>query len=221
LFSPIFWLAVGLSILEWVVVFKGWRVRPLTKPAPMLALIFWFTLETGWQGGSLWFGLALVFSLLGDILLLLPQHYFIFGLFSFLTAHIFYIIGFNLCLPVFNWIAVLMLVGVVLVGYLDFAPLVKNVGLGSRTRRMAFSLAIYGTMISVMLYSAVLNFLRPEWAFFPALLTGLGAVSFYLSDSILARQKFEKSTRFGRTLVMITYLTAQVFISVGAVLHFQ
>ena len=43
----------------------------------------------------MWFGIALVLSLLGDIFLLFPFRLFIAGLVAFSLAQIFYIIGLN------------------------------------------------------------------------------------------------------------------------------
>ena len=41
-----------------------------------------------------WFVAALVFSLAGDVLLMLPREQFVAGLSAFLVAHLCYIVGF-------------------------------------------------------------------------------------------------------------------------------
>ncbi len=64
-------LTVGLASVNWLAVDRGWKkTRIFSKPAALIALIAWFSLAAGWQAGNLWFGLALVFSLAGDILML-------------------------------------------------------------------------------------------------------------------------------------------------------
>src|SRR5512144_421577 len=47
-----------------------------TKPGTLILLIAWFTQIGDWRGGLLWFGLGLVFSLAGDVLLHLPGKFF-------------------------------------------------------------------------------------------------------------------------------------------------
>jgi hypothetical protein len=58
-------------------------------------LILWFVQVGGLEGRLLWFGLGLVFSLAGDIFLMLPSRFFIAGLIAFLLGHVFYIFGFD------------------------------------------------------------------------------------------------------------------------------
>jgi len=61
----------------------------------MIFLIIWSIQLTGWKEEMLWFGIALVLSLIGDILLMIHPRYFMFGGAAFLLAHISYLVGFN------------------------------------------------------------------------------------------------------------------------------
>ncbi len=78
----------------------------------------------------------------------------------------------------------------------------------------------YTIVLSLMLFSALLTFVRPAWSPGGALLVGLGAVLFYLSDSLIAWTKFVSPLRHGELLVMITYHLGQVMITLGAALNF-
>src|ERR1035437_5377631 len=85
-----------LAVFDWVATEKNWhKVRLFSKPATLMALIAWFSAAAGWNGANLWFGLALVFSLLGDVNLMFPDRLFLPALLSFMLAHVFYIAGFN------------------------------------------------------------------------------------------------------------------------------
>ena len=98
-----FYLTLILAVFQWLSRWFNWKkVYILTKPGTLISLIIWSLQISGWRGGMIWFGFALVFSLAGDILLMLPPRYFLSGLAAFLTAHVLYIIGLNPGLPRFN-----------------------------------------------------------------------------------------------------------------------
>src|SRR5690349_3305187 len=72
------------------------NIEFFAKPAVMLFLLIWLYTSTGFQGKMIWFGLGLVFSLVGDTLLINSSNrMFILGLIAFLFTHIFYIFGFK------------------------------------------------------------------------------------------------------------------------------
>src|SRR5690349_1573617 len=72
------------------------NIEYFAKPAVMLFLLIWLYTSTGLQGNTLWFGFGLLFSLVGDALLInSSDRMFILGLIAFLFTHIFYIIGFK------------------------------------------------------------------------------------------------------------------------------
>ncbi len=67
------------------------------KPATLVALIAAaIVLDPAAGAGARrdWFVAALVFSLLGDVLLMLPADRFVAGLAAFLAAHVCYLVGF-------------------------------------------------------------------------------------------------------------------------------
>ena len=95
-------LAVIAAPLHWLARLRHWRWLDLiTKPLVLLFLIFWSLSITRWEGGMLWFGLALVFSLLGDILLMLPPRVFLGG-----SGRIFYrpyLVYYRLLFPIHHF----------------------------------------------------------------------------------------------------------------------
>ena len=90
------WVALLFAALDWAAVARGWKVLSyIAKPAVMVCLIAWLGVNGGWSGVLLWFTAGLIFSLAGDIFLMLPKERFVAGLVAFLLAHLAYIIGLN------------------------------------------------------------------------------------------------------------------------------
>ncbi|HOW92640.1 MAG TPA: lysoplasmalogenase family protein, partial [Anaerolineaceae bacterium] len=112
MFTWPFFLAAGFALLDWASTWKGWKKRLyIAKPATLLFLIVWTLLLTRWQGDMLFYGIALVFSLAGDILLMLNPRFFLYGLVAFLLTHVFYLVAFNQTAAIVN-------VGVMLIAVL-------------------------------------------------------------------------------------------------------
>ena len=150
---------------------------------------------------------ALVFSWMGDVLLLFSgtdEMYFIFGLVAFLTAHIFYIILFIKEIKkvngTFRWNNAIL---PVVIGYLFLLLYL----LFPYLNELKIPVIIYGCVISVMLFAAwQLSYL---WNKPASLLILAGAVSFVISDSLLAVNKFYQPFPLAGLLIMATYLFAQ------------
>ena len=79
---------------------------------------------------------------------------------------------------------------------------------------------IYTIVISVMLFSAMLTLLGDKWFSIHALTVCAGAALFFLSDAILAWNKFVSPIRYGRLMNMASYHLGQLLIALGAALHF-
>ncbi len=210
------WLALLLAALNWLAVGNRWKwLEVLAKPGTMLALLAWLWATTGLQGALIWFALGLFFSLVGDVLLMLPRERFLGGLVAFLLAHVAYIVGFNLTMPPLNLNAILFAGVIGLVAWDVYRRIRMGVSAGLR-----WPVLVYMGVISLMVLSAWLSLLRPEWAFGPAMLVSVGASLFMISDSLLAWDRFLAPVRYGRVLVMVTYHLGQMGIVVGAALHF-
>lgn len=202
----LFVVLCGVELLgEWCSFFS---LIVVSKPLLMPALAFW------WYGNKKEFGseqvwvlLALLFSTLGDVLLLFSRQYtsfFLLGLGAFLVAHLFYILtfwklkkgdGYLIAFPLLTVPFLLYLIG--LLAYLWSgipAP-------------MRWAVVLYGAVIMVMALSALhLRRKVPENAFWTVF---FGAVLFVLSDTMIAINKFRQSIPSAGLLIMSTYVLGQ------------
>jgi uncharacterized membrane protein YhhN len=219
--SPLFWATLALAGVDWIATGSGWKsIRYFTKPAALGALLLWFLQVGGFGGVLLWFGLGLAFSLVGDVMLMLPDRFFISGLIAFLLAHVFYIFGFGLLpLPV-HWGTLLALIVVLVAGFFILRSAIRGIRRQPDAQQLVIPTQIYGLIISLMLFAALLTFMRPEWPLQAAMYASLGAALFFASDSILVHNRFVKPIHFGDVLVMVTYHTGQILIAAGALMAF-
>jgi uncharacterized membrane protein YhhN len=179
-----------------------------TKPLLIPALALWW-----WQNNRsspirntvLW---ALVFSTLGDILLMGAGRYayfFLFGLAAFLVAHVFYIYTFRALLrgergylqqyPVLIIPFFLYLVGLLYALWSGIPMAMKG------------AVAVYAATITIMAMLAlhlrgIITGYSARWLF-------LGAVMFVLSDSMIAINKFGYPFPEARVAIMGTYIFGQ------------
>jgi sterol desaturase/sphingolipid hydroxylase (fatty acid hydroxylase superfamily)/uncharacterized membrane protein YhhN len=147
---------------------------------------------------------ALVFSLFGDVFLMLPGNYFIPGLASFLVAHLFYIALFRQGQGWFpNKRA---LVAVLVVGASMYA--VVWGGLGDPVLKIA--VAAYVSVIALMAAQAIGRATVQGDA--SARWVALGACVFMVSDSCIAINKFVTPVPLSSLWILATYYCAQLLI---------
>ena len=208
-----------LAIIEWIAVEKKWKVvEYIAKPATMLALLGWIGLGVGFGRGILWFTLGAVFCLAGDVFLILPRDRFIFGLLAFLIGQICYVIGFNDQPPYVNLLgAVVIIILAIYIGWL-YPKLVTGLKAIGKTA-LKIPVLVYSLVISLMVYSALMTFTRIGWHTPAVISVSLGAILFYISDSILAWDRFVKPIQHGRLMNIIPYHLGQIGIILGAMLH--
>lgn len=197
------------------------RLEYVTKPAVMFALFFWLWTKAGLDGALGWFGLAVFFSLLGDVLLMIPlDKMFLAGLVAFLLAHAAYVIGFNIPVPELSvWgivLAVIIGVGGARIIRRIIAPLTAR-GQG----HLRIPILVYSIVISLMLLSAMLKLTDVNWEAGAALLVGVGAFLFYISDIILAWNKFTASIPHGRIYSIAAYHLGQIALIAGVVMQYS
>jgi uncharacterized membrane protein YhhN len=146
---------------------------------------------------------GLVFSLVGDILLMLPMDVFVFGLVSFLIAQMIYTYAFRSGRPWRFKLAALL--PFVVYGILIFVIL--QPGLDG----MAIPVAAYILVIMIMVWQAWDQWdqVRSRWT----RLAFIGAALFVISDSILALNKFGEPFIAARALTLSTYFSAQWLIA--------
>jgi uncharacterized membrane protein YhhN len=146
---------------------------------------------------------GLVFSLGGDILLMVPKDLFILGLVSFLIAHLIYIYAFTLERKIrFNLLTLAPFIIYGIVIFLYLAP-------GLET--MTIPVMAYIAVILTMVWQAweQWNHNRQRWA----LLAFIGAIFFVLSDTSLAINKFKAPFEAEPFITIVTYVAAQWLIA--------
>ncbi len=216
-----FFLALCFAVMDWLALWlKKLRWNFLTKPAVLLCLIFWFTSQRGWQAAPLWFGLALIFSLAGDVLLLFPDRFFIYGLFTFLAAQVCYVIGFFPRSQVDGLPLVVIALSVLLIGNFLFSNLRKSVVRSHVQQQLVIPCFIYSMAISLMLFFAILTIAQPEWPSAAAALAATGGMLFFTSDALLSANRFIQPVPNGQLLVRILYHLGQLGLSAGVLLRF-
>ena len=194
-------LAAGLAVTDWIAVTHGNpRLRRIAKPGAILLLIaVAFALHPASAAQRDVFAGALFLSLIGDVYLLFEgERWFLAGLAAFLAAHLAYIDGFllgglNRGLLVYSAVAVAV-VSLLLGGF------VLRRLLGSADRRLAPAVALYLLAISAMVILAGATGR-------PAAMAGAGL--FYLSDSLIAWNRFVRPLRWAPLAVIVTYHLGQ------------
>ncbi len=213
-------LVFAFVLLDWLAVIKGWpQVEVFAKPAVMAVLFLWLAVITRLQGPWLWFGLGLAFSLAGDVLLLPEDRFFLAGLIAFALAHMAYVIGFSsIYAPLNFWDLVLALV--MLLAALRILNRLAA-GLAAKNMRgLILPVRVYGLLISLMVFFALRTLSHTNWSAEASLLVSGGALLFYLSDLLLAWNKFVRALRNGRAWVMVTYHLGQIALITGVTLQF-
>jgi uncharacterized membrane protein YhhN len=150
---------------------------------------------------------GLLFSLAGDIFLMLPGDYFIAGWAAFLLAHLAYIAAFVSDRGP-NWSPWLLLAGLAYgLGLLRY--------LWPHLRRLKVPAAIYMLVIVIMAWQAggrIAQGAGPSgWLAFA------GAMLFVASDSIMTVYRFARPFRSARLIYMSAYYLAQWLIALAVV----
>lgn len=149
--------------------------------------------------------IGLGLSLIGDTFLLFPNRWFLQGLFSFLCAHICYIISFTGDLG--SDFSLLPIVILVLVAILFTGTAWRHLG------SVRFPVIVYTILILVMVWVAAERYIQVGS---PSSLFGLcGAVLFLISDGLLAINRFMRPFRVAQAVILTTYFTAQWLIALS------
>ncbi len=214
------WVPFAAAVLDWAAVARRWRpVEYAAKPAVMLLLLAWLWQQGAWPAPVWAFALGLVLSLAGDVLLMLPERFFLAGLVAFLLAHLAYIAGFNWGGPPPLAATLVAAAPVAAAGYLLVSRVITAL-LARGRRRLVGPVAAYGVVISLMVLSALTTPARPAWDSSAARWASLGAVLFLVSDAILAWNRFVRPMRFGQLLNLTTYHLGQIALIAGVSAQF-
>lgn len=204
-----FWLLTGAILLTGTadltaIALQRRTWRYLWKPGTMLLIIALAATALPDAGG---YGylilLGLLCSVAGDIFLMLPTDRFLAGLLSFFLAHLCYVAAFT---PAGSLTAAdgLVAAGLLVTGGLLLRRLLPGV-LEQGGQAMLLPVILYLLVISTMVLRAVMS--RN-----PVLI--IGALLFYLSDGILAWNRFVRPVRGADLAIMSTYFAAQYLIGV-------
>ena len=190
-------------------------LRFFTKPLLVPLLAIYLLLETNTTNSSLkaWIFLALLFSWVGDILLLFEgsgSNFFLFGLSAFLVAQVFYIVFFH-NIRMREYIRGNALLLLLVIVYYSILISVLSPYLGN----MKLPVRIYGVVLSFMVMLAMHTVLGKNKK--AAVWMTTGAILFVVSDSLLAFNKFFSAFNYSGLIIMVTYGLAQLFITEGAV----
>lgn len=151
----------------------------------------------------IWFVVALVLSLLGDVFLMLPTDAFVAGLGSFLLAHVAYIVGLNLESDGNWWWAIPVAVAVGVLG----TRLVQGIRRSGHPE-MVVPVVAYVLTIAVMVASALAS---------GNAVAAVGAVLFMISDSLIGEQRFVQPRGWQPVAIMVTYHLAQALLVLSLV----
>ena len=150
---------------------------------------------------------GLIFCLLGDIFLALPQKgMFLAGLVVFLAGHLLYAVGFFRVTEIGKWAGTGTLV-IAAVGGLVYFRLRTYLG------QMKIPVIFYMIVISVMLTGAWSVFGDCGLARSGRIMIFTGALLFYISDLFVARHRFVKMEFSNRLMGLPLYYTGQFLLA--------
>ena len=221
-------LLILFAILSFINLFAEYTNHVLlifiSKPLllTMLSLYFYLNTKRNKTKFKRYILLALIFSIIGDTLLMFVENppakeeFFLFGLGSFLLTHIFYMLAFinfpnakkgliqqNKYMLIFFFIF--------LIGNIAFLWSGLN-------KDLKIPVIIYSTAIVAMIASCLnLKGILAKNIFEIIL---LGAILFLISDSLIGINKFKSDQIHlwqARLLIMLTYLLGQLLITIGTV----
>lgn len=189
------------------IAYTPYPLHPIVKALPIFllgAIVLAKYFRESLSGREiLLFGIGFLFSTLGDITLATSYPFsFVVGLGFFLTAHIFYTIGFlkmdRTNLSFLN----------PKVAFFLFLGLVMATVVLPRTGDLLIPVGIY---ILVIIAMGCLASVQKE----NSMIFFLGALSFVISDGIIAINKFVQPVPYSSYLVMSTYYAAQALLARG------
>ena len=205
--------AIATAIHLYASIRKNEKLRNYTKPLILLSLIGFYLFAARAIAWTV--VVALVFSWIGDILLMLHGvKWFIAGGISFAVSHLFFIISYTRDI-VFQKVPVLAIVALALAFtmavVLVFQKLTKHLPKGLSVPMFLY-LLLNGAMNCFALFRLISA---------PGLLTALtaiGALMFFISDATLFIVRFNKrSLMKSHFVVMLTYSIGELLIVLGLV----
>ncbi|WP_404448304.1 lysoplasmalogenase [Sutcliffiella horikoshii] len=178
----------------------------LLKPGTMVIIILIATLGLDELSStySWWILAGLLFSILGDIFLMLPKDRFVYGLISFLAGHVCYVVAF-LYIPGGGEVGTWVTGALLLIAIFYLLKLSKGV-FHSGGITLLLAVTVYVAIITSMVWAAFYS---------QQLIIIAGAILFFFSDAILAWDRFVGKLTYRNYLVMIPYYLAQYLFAIS------
>jgi uncharacterized membrane protein YhhN len=198
------WIFFAISLLDVTgVVLNNSLLQLIFKPLIMPSLILLYYISS--KRKNKWYIVAMVFSFLGDVLLLDKSNMFLYGIAAFLITQLVYVFIISKELPRSHW-KTKLIASIPFLAFFIILIKVLKPGLGE----FFLPVVIYGAAISVFGMVSLLNYtLRKDNS---SLVLLLGAVLFILSDSMIALNKFYEAAPLYGLAIMVTYILAQYLI---------
>lgn len=198
---------VGLSICGYLVAIarQAYIWKYILKPGTMVLIMIVAFLKVDEVGTFGWLILlGLLFSVIGDIFLMLPSDRFVPGLISFFIAHVVYVVAFPAKWEITGTtvLEIFVLLAIATIFFRYLRPGVKQDG----GVVLQIAVLLYISVISLMVFRALQSGM---------LLLIAGALLFYLSDAILSWNRFVRKHKWGEFGVMITYFLAQTLFALS------
>lgn len=195
------------------------KIEYFTKPLlmPLLILFYIFGVIEGASIAKVdWLiVLALLGGCAGDIFLMLEDQdkWFLYGMGAFLINQIFYIISFFLSITDYSAFNLwgLFLLGPTILILIFMVPRFIN-----KTEDMKIPVLVY--LVAILLMHVAAIFRLAEFQGLPFILIYVGSISFIFSDATIALNKWEGEVTHARLIIMTTYVMAQFYITLGALL---
>lgn len=200
--ASVLFLLVAIADI-YAVITQNKVIEMIFKPLLMTTLVMVYLLSV--KKPNFWFVSGLFFSFWGDVFLLDKEAFFVFGLGSFLLAHVIYIkitTGFLqkdlTAKMITSAIPFVLLFGCLL--YLIYDNL----------EEMLIPVIVYGVTIATFGASALLNY-RQEKSIANSWLL-LGAIIFIASDSLIALNNFYAAKHLFDIAIIVLYIISQYLI---------
>ena len=171
-------------------------IQTISKPVPVIVLILSVKRKNTY---STLITIGLILSLIGDVLLAKMVDKFLFGLISFLFAHVLYIFAF---LKKSKRLALAESIPFYAYGALLFFFLQSHLG------NMRIPVLVYVLVITTMLWRSFVQRKSGRLAAYAF----IGALFFTLSDTMIAIYRFYEHFTFDREATILTYWAAQYLI---------
>lgn len=174
----------------------------LFKPLPMILMTTWLYLRGIPSTYRTLIMVGFVFSLIGDVFLIIPETYFLHGLCSFFVAHLLYIAAFYKSSKGFDRRSLAALS----FGFVVFFAVQSGIPNDLRIPVIAYTLAISTMLCMALNFWITQKTPRAKMAL-------IGASLFVISDSLIAINKFSYPFFLARFIILLAYFIAQGFIA--------